>query len=73
MTPLVMAARTATLVGLGAVVLWSLLALFTAATGTVPPFQLAAMTFAVGGTVGLLSWLARRWVSCWVPGSGSAR
>jgi drug/metabolite transporter (DMT)-like permease len=54
-----MTPRTATLVGLGAVALWSLLALFTAATGTVPPFQLAAMTFAIGGTVGLLSWLLR--------------
>ena len=54
-----MSPRTATLVGLGAVALWSLLALFTAATGTVPPFQLAAMTFAIGGAVGLLSWLVR--------------
>src|ERR671913_1587363 len=59
MTVLRLTPRTATLVGLGAVALWSLLALFTAATGTVPPFQLAAMTFAIGGTVGLLSWLAR--------------
>jgi drug/metabolite transporter (DMT)-like permease len=50
---------SATLVGFGAVALWSLLALFTAATGTVPPFQLAAMTFAIGGTLGLLSWVAR--------------
>ena len=54
-----MSPRTATLVGFGAVALWSLLALFTAATGTVPPFQLAAMTFAIGGAVGALSWLAR--------------
>ena len=50
---------SATLVGLGAVALWSLLALFTAATGTVPPFQLAAMTFAIGGSLGLVSWVAR--------------
>jgi drug/metabolite transporter (DMT)-like permease len=50
---------SATIVGLGAVALWSLLALFTAATGTVPPFQLAAMTFAIGGTVGVLSWIMR--------------
>lgn len=50
---------TATLIGFGAVALWSLLALFTATTGVVPPFQLTAMTFAVGGAVGALSWLAR--------------
>jgi drug/metabolite transporter (DMT)-like permease len=49
----------ATLVGLGAVALWSLLALFTAATGSVPPFQLAAMTFGVGGALAVLSWTAR--------------
>jgi drug/metabolite transporter (DMT)-like permease len=54
-----MSPATATLTGLGAVALWSLLAVLTAATGTVPPFQLAAMTFAIGGGVGALSWLAR--------------
>jgi drug/metabolite transporter (DMT)-like permease len=59
MTPLGMTPSTATLVGLGAVVLWSLLAVLTAATGSVPPFQLAAMTFAIGGGAGALSWLAR--------------
>lgn len=45
--------RAATLTGLGAVALWSLLALLTAATGAVPPFQLAAMTFAIAGVLGL--------------------
>ena len=54
-----MSQRSATLVGLGAVALWSLLAVLTAATGTVPPFQLAAMTFAMGGSVGVLSWIVR--------------
>ncbi len=54
-----MAAFSATLIGLGAVVLWSLLAVLTAATGTVPPFQLAAMTFAIGGAIGVLSWPVR--------------
>jgi drug/metabolite transporter (DMT)-like permease len=39
--------------------MWAVLAALTAASGAVPPFQLAAMTFAIGGTVGLLSWLAR--------------
>lgn len=49
----------ATLAGFGAVLLWALLALLTSLSGSVPPFQLAAMSFAVGGIVGLLI-LARR-------------
>ncbi|MCZ7660242.1 MAG: EamA family transporter [Xanthobacteraceae bacterium] len=53
-------ARTATLVGFTAILMWSLLALLTAASGTVPPFQLAALTFAIGGGIGALSWLGRR-------------
>jgi drug/metabolite transporter (DMT)-like permease len=39
----------ATLVGFVAVQLWSLLAFLTAASGTMPAFQLTAITFAVGG------------------------
>lgn len=35
--------------------MWSLLALFTAASGTVPPFQLAAMAFLVSGAIGVVS------------------
>ena len=54
-----MTQRTATLTGFGAVVLWSLLAVLTASTGTVPPFQLAAMTFVIGGAAGAVSWLVR--------------
>jgi drug/metabolite transporter (DMT)-like permease len=54
-----MSSFLATLIGFGAVALWSLLALLTAATGSVPPFQLAAMTFAIGGVLGIVSWLAR--------------
>jgi len=50
---------SATLAGFGAILLWSLLALFTAASGTIPPFQLAAMTFWVGGLCGSLTWIAR--------------
>jgi drug/metabolite transporter (DMT)-like permease len=49
----------ATFAGFGAILLWSLLALFTAASGAVPPFQLAAMTFLVGGLCGCLPWIAR--------------
>jgi drug/metabolite transporter (DMT)-like permease len=43
----------ATIIGFGAIVLWSCLALLTAASGRVPPFQVAAMTFAIGGGCGL--------------------
>ena len=47
-------ARTrATLVGLGAVALWSSLAALTVLAGAVPPFQLTSMAFAVGTVVGL--------------------
>jgi drug/metabolite transporter (DMT)-like permease len=43
----------ATLIGFSAVVMWALLALFTAASGAVPPFLLSALTFAIGTMVGL--------------------
>ncbi|KQT73642.1 hypothetical protein ASG51_09265 [Methylobacterium sp. Leaf465] len=51
---------TPTLLGFGAILLWSQLALLTALSGAIPPFQLAAMTFAVGGLVGCASWTLRR-------------
>jgi drug/metabolite transporter (DMT)-like permease len=43
-----------TLAGLGAILLWGLLALLTDLTTGVPPFLLTALTFAVGGGLGLL-------------------
>lgn len=46
----------ATLCGLAAILLWSALALLTVSTGEIPPFQLVAMTFAVGGLAGL-AWI----------------
>jgi drug/metabolite transporter (DMT)-like permease len=49
--------RSATLIGFTAILMWSLLALFTAASGKVPPFQLAAVTFAIGAAVGF-AWIA---------------
>ena len=52
-----MTSARATLLGFAAILMWSLLALLTVATGKVPPFQLAAMTFAVGGAIGLV-WMA---------------
>ncbi len=55
-----MSPRTATLIGLTAILMWSLLAVMTVATGTIPAFQLAAMTFAIGGMVGMLTWIGRR-------------
>ncbi|MEF2071393.1 aromatic amino acid exporter YddG [Consotaella aegiceratis] len=51
----------ATLYGFAAVLMWALLALFTARSGAVPPFQLNAMTFAVGSLVGI--------VALWVRGT----
>jgi len=48
------ASPAATLVGLGAIALWSVLALLTASAGAIPPFELAALTFSVGGGLGLL-------------------
>lgn len=44
-----MTSRTATLIGFCAILLWSTLALFTAMSGRVPPFQLVGMTFVIGG------------------------
>ena len=45
------ASRAATLVGFGAIALWSVLALLTASAGSAPPFDLAALTFAIGGVL----------------------
>src|SRR5689334_6115140 len=56
-----MSARlAATLIGFAAILMWSFLALLTVASGRVPPFQLAAMTFAIRGSLGAVSWLFRR-------------
>lgn len=46
--------RTATFIGFSAVLMWSLLAWLTAASGSVPPLQLTAMAFAIGGILGLV-------------------
>lgn len=51
--------RTATLIGFSAILLWSTLALTTSSTGEVPPFLLTALTFAIGGAVGLVTAVAR--------------
>lgn len=46
----------ATLIGFTAILLWSLLALFTVGSAPVPPFLLNALCFALGGAIGLV-WL----------------
>src|SRR5271170_4829274 len=53
------ASGAATAIGLCAIVLWSALALLTAASGAAPPFELAALTFAIGGGLGLAYAAAR--------------
>ena len=47
----------ATAIGMTAIGMWSLLALFTIGSAPVPPFLLNALTFAIGGAVGLV-WIA---------------
>jgi drug/metabolite transporter (DMT)-like permease len=54
-----MTPRTATLIGLTAILMWSLLSVLTVATGKIPAFQLAAMTFAIGALVGFLTFVGR--------------
>jgi drug/metabolite transporter (DMT)-like permease len=49
--------RPATLIGLSAILMWSLLGLMTARSGAVPPFLLNALTFGVSG-IGATLWLA---------------
>ena len=53
-----MAKSRATLIGFTAVLMWALLALFTIGSAPVPPFQLNAMCFAIGGLIGL-AWTAQ--------------
>lgn len=68
----------ATLAGLVAIGLWSLLALLTASSGAVPPFQLTAICFAVAAAIGAgvalargagLAWLRQPW-PVWALGVG---
>ncbi|MFO1089038.1 MAG: EamA family transporter [Hyphomicrobiales bacterium] len=53
------ARSTATLVGFTAVLMWSILALLSAAAGPLPPFQLTAMAFTIGSLLGLATWFGR--------------
>ena len=49
----------ATLIGFSAVLMWSLLALFTIGSAPVPPMLLNAICFGIGGLIGLV-WTARK-------------
>lgn len=49
----------ATLIGFSAILMWSLLALFTAASGKMPPFQLSAVCFLIGSLPGVFVLIAR--------------
>lgn len=51
--------NVATAIGAIAILLWSSLAMLTAASGPLPPFELAALTFAIGGLLGLAVTAAR--------------
>ncbi len=44
----------ATLIGLTAIAMWALLALFTIGSAPVPPLLLNALCFGIGGTIGLI-------------------
>jgi drug/metabolite transporter (DMT)-like permease len=58
----------ATLTGAGAIALWATLALLTAASGAAPPFEMAGLTFLIGGAGGLLYAAARgRLARLWQP------
>ena len=69
--------RKATAIGFAAVLMWSMLATLTAASGPVPPFLLTAIAFAISGILGLI-WLAatNNWLQLvqplrvWVIGVG---
>ncbi len=53
-----MTSARATAIGFTAVLMWSLLALFTIGSAPVPPFLLNALTFGIGGVLGLV-WTVR--------------
>jgi drug/metabolite transporter (DMT)-like permease len=52
-----MSRSRATAIGFTAILMWALLALMTVGTAPVPPFLLNALTFAIGGSLGLI-WVA---------------
>ena len=57
MTPI--SRRLATGIGFLAIMSWALLALLTVYSGAVPPFQLSAICFAIGGAIGIIAMAVR--------------
>ncbi len=51
------AQRRATAIGFTAILMWATLALFTTLSGSIPPFQLIAMSFVIAFFIGVLLWL----------------
>jgi drug/metabolite transporter (DMT)-like permease len=51
--------KTATAIGVGAILLWATLASLTAIKGPIPPFQTTAIVFAIGGALMVLVAAAR--------------
>src|SRR5262249_61261418 len=51
--------KAATLLGVGAILLWATLASLTALSGPIPPFETTAIVFLIGGVVVLLAAAAR--------------
>jgi drug/metabolite transporter (DMT)-like permease len=51
--------RRAMAAGFGAIALWGALATLSVSAGPVPPFQMVAMTFAIGATIGIVRARAR--------------
>lgn len=49
----------ATGIGFIAILLWALLALFTAASGSVPPFLMTSVAMGIGGLIGVVNIVAR--------------
>ncbi len=79
MTPISTAQRKAMAAGFGAIALWSALAALSVLAGPLPPFQMVAMTFAIGAAIGIvrarrrgLPWRALvRWPApVWLLGIG---
>ncbi len=55
-----MSGQRATFIGFLAILIWSFLAVLTEGSGAVPPFQLTAMSLAVGGGIGIIAGLYQR-------------
>ena len=62
-----MPSRRATLLGIGAILLWATLATLTVLTSALPPFQTTAAAFAIGGLVIALAAIARGRAACLKP------